>query len=400
MNSIQLAQSFGQEMWLDYIRRGLLTSRELKKLVDLGITGLTANPTILEKAILGSTDYDEDLLRLAQIDKKPDEIYEILAVEDVRASADLFRPVFDRTNGEWGYACLEINPLLAYGTERTIEEARRLFVVLDRPNVMVKVPATPEGIPAIRRLTGEGINVNVTLIFSLAMYEQVMEAYITGMEDLINSGREPGKVASVASFFLSRIDTAVDSILGARILGGERGLNVLMGKAAVTSAKLAYRAFKNTFHGERFAALKAKGARVQRPLWASTGTKNPQYSDVKYVEPLIGHDTVNTLPLATIYAFLDHGRAEDTIELDVDEAKQDLKALEDAGISLEEVTDKLLSDGVKAFSDSFENLMARISDKKAQLTGRKRVYPGTNIRVYTLDENNAGASKRHSKIDQ
>ncbi len=367
MNSIQIIRSLGQEIWLDNIRRGLIKSGELRKLVDIGITGLTANPTILEKAFLKSTDYNDAILALAVADKKPEYIYETLVIEDIRDSADLFRPVFDETHGNWGYASLEINPLIAYDTERTIQEGQRLFAALDRPNVMVKVPATPEGIPAIRFLTGEGVNVNITLIFSLKVYLQVIEAYFAGLEDFSKKGGDLSKVASVASFFLSRIDTSVDNILAERIRQGEKNLSALLGTSAVASAKLAYRLFKTSFSGQRFAELKSRGARVQRPLWASTGTKNPLYNDLKYVEPLIGRDTVNTLPLATIYAFIDHGRAEETIESDVDKAQQDLDNLQNAGISLDGITSELLSNGVKSFSDSFEKLMASLAEKKVKM---------------------------------
>lgn len=380
MNSIQKLQSLGQEIWLDNIRRSWLKSGEMQRLVDTGISGLTANPTILERAIIESDDYDEALKTLIRTDKKPEEIYEVLAIEDIRASADLFRLVFERTQGKWGFASLEINPLLAYGTEETVKEGKRLFAALDRPNVMVKVPATPEGIPAIRRLTAEGVNVNVTLIFSLDVYREVAEAYISGLEEFIGRGGTPNKVASVASFFLSRIDTVVDKILEDRIQKGETRLKSLSGTAATASAKLAYQLFRDIFSGERFESLRSRGARVQRPLWASTGTKNPHYSDVKYVEPLIGPDTVNTLPLETIKAFLDHGKAENTIDRDISQAKLDLENLREAGINLDQITQKLLADGVQAFSNSFETLMAEIEKKRSQIlekehaasTGRQR----------------------------
>jgi transaldolase/glucose-6-phosphate isomerase len=367
MNPIQKAQRLGQAMWLDYISRGLLRSGEFQRLVDQGISGVTSNPTILEKAILGSKDYDEALLASAKTNKSIEETYEVLAMGDIGAAADLLRPTYDRSGGVDGYVSLEVSPSLAYETEDTIKEAKRLFAALDRPNVMIKVPATPEGIPAIRRLIGEGININATLIFSLDSYQQVREAYVAGVEELVRNGGDAGRVASVASFFLSRIDTAVDALLTERIRRGEQPLETLLGKAAIGSAKLAYQAFKETFHSERFAVLKAKGARVQRPLWASTSTKNPAYSDLLYVEPLIGPDTVNTLPPATITAFLEHGHAEATLERNVVEAAQTLATLETAGISMEAVTAKLLADGVKAFADSFEKLLAGVQEKKRRL---------------------------------
>ncbi len=384
-NHIEKAHHLGQAMWLDYIRRGLLKSGELQQLIDQGISGVTSNPTIFEKAISGSTDYDEVLLLLAGTNKSAVEIYETLAVEDIRAAAELLRPTYERTGGEHGYVCLEVNPLLANDTEATIEEARRLFAILGRPNVMVKVPATPEGMPAIRRLISEGINVNVTLIFSLDSYQQVREAYVTGLEDLVKNGGNPSQVMSVASFFLSRIDTAVDTLLEERIHQGEEQLKALMGKAAITSAKLAYKAFKGAFYNKRFTALKSKGARVQRPLWASTGTKNPAYNDVMYVEPLIGTDTVNTMPPATINAFLEHGHAEATLEQGLSEAEQTLAALAAAGINMESVTARLLADGVKVFADSFEKLLSGIGEKKARLLAKEHVHPTISLGKYLSD---------------
>ena len=372
-NSIQEAQHLGQSIWLDYVRRGLLKSGEFQRLIEQGISGVTSNPTIFEKAIVGSTDYDEVLLLLAKANKSIKEIVEVLALEDIRAAADWLRPTHERTKGEHGYASLEVNPLLAYDTNATIEEGRRLFAALDRPNILVKVPATPEGMPAIRRLTSEGINVNVTLIFSLDSYQQVREAYVAGLEDLLGNDGDPSRVVSVASFFLSRIDTAVDTQLEERIRKGEEKLKTLPGKAAIASARLAYKAFKDSFQSERFAALKAKGARVQRPLWASTGTKNPAYSDVIYVEPLIGPDTINTMPPATINAFLEHGHAEATLEQNYSEAEQSLSALAAAGISMGQITTRLLADGVKSFSDSFDKLLAGITEKMEQLLAKENV---------------------------
>ncbi|MBI4302744.1 MAG: bifunctional transaldolase/phosoglucose isomerase [Chloroflexi bacterium] len=383
-NPIQQAQQLGQSVWLDYIRRGLLKSGELKELTYLGLSGLTANPTILEKAIVGSTDYDDALAILARTGKSNEEIYEALAIEDIRAAADLMRPIYDRTGGADGYPSLEISPLVAYDTDKTIEEARRLFTALARPNVMVKVPATPQGIPAIRQLTGEGINVNVTLIFSLEYYEKVMEAYIAGLEDLTRSGGDPRTVVSVASFFLSRIDTAVDNLLEEQIKQGQAQAGNLLGKTAIASARVAYKRFKDTFYGQRFKKLQTKGTNVQRVLWASTGTKNPAYSDLTYVEPLIGPDTVNTMPLATLHAFLDHGRVEATIEKGISEAERTLATLSTAGIDLKAVTDKLLADGVKAFSDSFEKLMSGIEEKKTRLLASE-VRIATNIGKYEAD---------------
>ena len=369
-NSIHEIRQLGQSVWFDNIRRGLIESGELQRLIDVGLTGLTSNPTIFEKAISGSTDYDDALQELARAGKDTEEIYEELTIEDIQSAADLLRPTYDRTEGADGYASLEVDPHLAHDTETTISEAKRLFAALDRPNVMVKVPATPEGVPAVRSLIGEGINVNVTLIFSLESYRQVREAYVAGLEDLTEAGGDPRKTASVASFFVSRVDNAVDGLLKERIDQGQDELQESLGKAAVSNAKMAYRDFKDTFGDKRFAALRDKGARVQRPLWASTSTKDPSYSDVMYVESLIGRDTVNTMPDATLTAFLEHGVAAEALEQDVEGSETALRSIEQAGISMEQVTAKLLEDGVKAFADSFDQLLANIEGKRAELLGR------------------------------
>jgi transaldolase/glucose-6-phosphate isomerase len=379
MNAIKEALQQGQAIWLDYIRRGLLKSGEFQELIEQGISGVTSNPTIFEKAIVGSSDYDEAILALAKTNKETRSIYEALVIEDIRTAADLLLPIYDQSSGLHGYVSLEVSPVLAHDTDGTIKEAERLFAALHRPNVMIKVPATSKGIPAIRSLIGKGININVTLIFSLEMYRQVMEAYIAGIGDLVKKGGNPSKVASVASFFLSRIDTVVDALLEERLRQGQEQLRGLFGKAAVANAKLAYHAFKQTFDNEPFGFLRARGARVQRPLWASTGTKNPAYSDVMYVESLIGPDTVNTMPPMTIDAFLDHGHAVTSLGLDFSEAEQTLANLAKAGIGMESVTAKLLADGVKAFAESFEKLMDGIEEKKARLLAPEHVHPGVSI---------------------
>ncbi|MBM3131639.1 MAG: transaldolase [Chloroflexi bacterium] len=370
MNSIQKAQQLGQAMWLDFIRRGMFASGEFKRYIETGITGVTSNPTIFEKAIGGSTDYDDALRSIGKSNKKTMDIYESLAIEDIRSATDMLRPVYDRTGRADGYVSLEVNPQLAFDTRGTIAEARRLFKAVDRPNLMIKVPATPEGIPAIRDLIGEGINVNATLIFSLGLYTQVREAYVAGLEDLARKGGDVSKVGGVASFFVSRVDTSVDAQLQERIKKGQEDLKPLLGKAAVANAKLAYQAYRETFESKRFAALKSKGARVQRPLWASTSTKNPAYSDVLYVEPLIGVNTVNTLPPETIKAFLDHGHAEITIERDAAEARQTMEGLAKLGIDIDSITSKLLADGVKSFADSFEKLLTGIEKKRQQISAK------------------------------
>ena len=359
-NTVREVQRHGQSVWYDNIRRGLFGSGELQRLIDLGVTGLTSNPTIFQKAIADSSDYDDAFEELVGEGKDVDEVYEALVIDDIRAAADLLRPVYDRTDGVDGYASLEVSPLLAHDTDATVTEGRRLFASLDRPNVMVKVPATPAGIPAIHRMIGEGINVNVTLLFSLRSYLDARQAYIAGLEDLQWSGGDMGGVASVASFFVSRVDSMIDPRLEGRY--GE-----LMGKAAIANAKLAYRDFKEDFEGDRFASLRANGARVQRPLWASTSTKNPDYSDVMYVDSLIGADTVNTMPEQTLLMFLEHGAVADTLEEDVEGAEELIEALESASVSMEQVTAELLADGVSSFAESFDQLMTNIADKRAAL---------------------------------
>ena len=375
-NSIQELQSLGQSVWYDNMRRGLITSGELQRLIDLGVSGLTSNPTIFEKAIAGSNDYDEALQELAGSDASTEEIYETLVIEDIKAAADLLRRVFDRTGGADGFASLEVSPHLAHDADGTVNAARRLFAALDRPNVMVNVPGTPEGITAVRQLIGEGINVNVTLIFSLDVYRQVREAYLAGLDELARRGGDVSKVSSVASFFVSRVDTAVDDLLEERPRSGIGGLEGLLGRAAVANAKVAYRDFQEAFYSDEFAALSSKGGRVQRPLWASTGTKNPEYSDVLYVESLAGKDTVNTMPEATLTAFLDHGQAAEAISTDVSEAESALRRLDEVGIGLEQVTTKLLRDGLRAFADSYDKLLANIEEKRTRLQAEGHTHSG------------------------
>ena len=378
-NAVEQVRSLGQSVWYDNIRRGLIESGELQRLIDIGVTGLTSNPTIFEKAITGSTDYDDDLVSFARQGKSATEIFETLSMDDIRAAADLLRPAYDSTGGADGYASLEVSPHLAHDTRGTVEEAERLFNALDRPNVMIKIPGTPEGIPAVREVIGRGINVNVTLIFSLDAYTRVREAYIAGLEDLARSSGEIHKIASVASFFVSRVDTAVDTLLEQSAGEAFDVSSDLPGTIAVANAKLAYEAFGESFGGERFAALRAEGARVQRPLWASTGTKNPAYSDVLYVDSLIGRDTVNTMPEATLMAFLEHGAPAETIGQDVEGARRAVDALADAGISIDQVTDKLLSDGVKSFADSYDQLVANIEEKCAQLQTPPHLHGGASL---------------------
>ena len=375
LNPIQQLGQLGQSVWYDNMYRALIETGELKRLIDSGVTGLTSNPTIFEKAISSSDDYDESLVAHARRSDDPQDLFEGLAVEDIRAAADLLLPVYENTEGADGFASLEVNPHLAHDTNGTIKAARRLFSALDRPNVMIKVPATPEGIPAIKGLIGRGINVNVTLIFSLEMYGRVREAYMSGLEDLIASGGDPARVSSVASFFVSRVDTSVDGMISA----ADGALDELQGKAAVANAKIAYQDFKSTFGADRFRSMADRGARVQRPLWASTSTKNPDYSDVLYVETLIGPYTVNTMPDATLVAFMEHGTAKTSIEDDVDEARSAISALEAGGISMEAVTTQLMHDGVKAFADSFDELIENIAAKRDKLLSALAAPAGASL---------------------
>jgi transaldolase len=366
---IQKIQETGQSVWYDNISRGMIESGELQKLIDSGITGLTSNPTIFQKAITGSSDYDAALDDLAKAGKSDSEIFEALGIADIQAAADLLRSIFDQTRGDDGYASFEVNPHLAHDTDGTIEEARRLFAAIDRPNVMIKVPATPEGIPAVKQLIGEGINVNVTLIFSLESYKQVIEAYISGLELLDKNDGKLSSVASVASFFVSRVDTSVDTLLKERIAEGYDILKPLIGKAAIANAKMAYQTFKLEFGRGRFNDLRDRGARVQRPLWASTSVKNPDLDDLLYVWNLIGVNTVNTMPQVTIDTLMERGiDARQTIDGAVDTAKQVERWLKKVGINMDVVTDKLLADGVEAFADSYDALLADIRAKCEKLT--------------------------------
>ena len=361
MTKLHELAELGQSIWLDYISRSLIASGELQKLVDQGLRGVTSNPSIFEKAIAGSADYDEDLTRLVRDGKSVAEIYEDLAMADIRSAADILRPVYEKSGGADGYVSLEVNPALAHDTGATIAEARRLFASLERPNVLIKVPATPAGIPAIETLIAEAINVNVTLIFSLEQYEAVATAYIAGLEKLALAGGDVGRVASVASFFISRVDTAVDKALE------EIGNTEIQGKIAIDNARIAYSRFREIFSSERWKKLATATARVQRPLWASTSSKNPAYPDTLYVDNLIGPDTVNTLPPATLDDFLDHGKVAATVETDVDGARMRIAELAELGIDLDAITNKVLDEGVAAFAKSFEGLIASIAEKRRRL---------------------------------
>ena len=372
-NPLIEVQKYGQSIWMDYIKRGLMTSGELERLVADGIVGMTSNPTIFARAIGDSHEYDDAISAL--VDLEVIEIYEALAVEDIRAAADTLRPVYDRTKGEDGYVSLEVSPLLAYDTEQTLSEAKRLFQLVDRPNVMIKIPGTPQGLPAIESAIAAGINVNVTLLFSVANYIEVAQRYVRGLERRLEAGEDISHVASVASFFLSRIDTVVDHILennirAGRLRGGFETIQrnrALLGKAAIASAKLAYASFKEIFESERFARLREHGAQVQRPLWASTSTKNPNYPDTYYVDNLIGPHTVNTLPPKTIEAFRDHGKVALTIEEGVDEAREVMAQLAEVGVRMDKIVQQLQGDGVEAFASDFRRLLEAVEGKKQVL---------------------------------
>ncbi len=363
----------GQSVWYDNISRDLINDGSFKKMIEQGVRGLTSNPTIFEKAIGAGTAYDDQIRELVKGGKEAGDIFTELAIQDIRNVADIFRPVYEESNGQDGYVSIEVSPLLAHDTEGTLKQAREFYQVLDRPNIMIKVPATPEGIPAVEALIGEGVNVNVTLIFALEAYEEVARAYIRGLQKLAQSGKKPlDRVASVASFFVSRVDTLVDKLLQEKIdqtsdAAQKAELESLLGKAAIANSKLAYEKFEKIFGEAQFQELKAKGAHPQRVLWASTSTKNPKYRDILYAEELVGPDTVDTMPPQTVTAFLDHGNVRRTLNGQYAEAHQQVERLEKAGISMEKVTAQLLAEGVKSFGDSFSNLIEGVEGKRQKL---------------------------------
>lgn len=367
MNRLKALNDFGQVVWLDFLSRRFIADGRLQRLIEEdGLTGITSNPSIFEKALLGSDDYDASLAACdhAQVDDRAS--FERLAVEDVRSAADVLRPVYEATKRADGYASIEVSPYLAMRAGETVAEARRLWQAVGRENLMIKVPATAPGLEAIRQLTGEGINVNITLLFSQTVYESVVDAYLGGVEDFIARGGDPTGVASVASFFVGRIDTAVDKLVTERLSqttdhAQRLALASILGKVAIANAKLAYQRYKQRFSGPRWAALGAKGARPQRLLWASTGTKNPSYSDVLYVEELIGPNTINTMPPITLDAFRDHGRVRASLEEDLPGARQVMATLARLGISLDEITDRTLNEGIQLFTDAMKKLLDAIA---------------------------------------
>jgi transaldolase / glucose-6-phosphate isomerase len=360
------AARLGQSMWYDNISRDLLDSGELARLIaDHGVRGVTSNPTIFQKAMTTAKSYAAEFEKLARAGGSASEIYEAMAVSDIRRGADLLRGVYDASEGKDGFISLEVAPSLAHDTDGTLTEAKRLWAAVDRPNLMIKIPATPEGVPAVRAAIAAGMNVNITLIFSLASHASVIDAFMSGLEERVKRGQPIERIASVASFFVSRVDTAIDKQLDAK---GSPAALALRGKAAIANAKLAYELFEREFGKPRFAALSGKGAQFQRPLWASTSTKNPSYKDTVYVDALIGPNTVDTLPPATLTAFNDHGTVAVTIRDGLDEAKRQLRELEAVGISMEKVCADLLREGVESFAKSFVDLIGAVETRRRELS--------------------------------
>ncbi|MEO8720391.1 MAG: transaldolase [Ginsengibacter sp.] len=359
MNNVKSIHDLGQSIWLDFFDRELMDSGKLQKLIDEdGLTGITSNPSIFQKAVESSSDYDEDIKTLAAEGKNNEEIFFGFAVNDIRRAADILKPVYDKAKGTDGFVSLEVSPHLANDTEGTIKQAQELWKSVDRKNVMIKIPGTKEGLAAIKKCTSEGININITLLFGLPRYREVTEAYISGLEERLKNNQPIDHIESVASFFLSRIDVMVDPILK------EKKLDHLVGEIAIDSAKEAYQIFKEVFYSERFKTLEKKGAKKQKVLWASTSAKDPSFSDVKYVEALIGPDTINTLPLETIDAFRDHGKALDHLENDLMKSRQHLAQLGENGIDIDDVTQKLEEDGIQKFNKAYASLISAIDSKK------------------------------------
>jgi transaldolase len=377
-NPLKQLNACGQSVWNDFIQRSFVQDGGLKRLVEEdGISGVTSNPTIFQKAIGSSSDYDDDLRQYAAEGEDAEGIFKRLASNDIRMGADILRPVYDRTSAQDGYISIEVSPDAAHDTQKTLADAHFFWETIDRPNIMIKVPATTEGIPAIEQLISEGINVNITLIFAVEVYEQVMEAYLRGLERRVESGGSIDRIASVASFFVSRVDTLVDTLLEDKANGADDAirehLKQLEGKAAIANARIAYEHFQRVFGSDRFKTLAARGAHVQRPLWASTSTKNPNYPDTYYVTNLIGRDTVDTMPPETIEAVRDHGRIVcDTVVQGVEDAHRDIEALDQVGIPMTDVTAQLTREGVQKFADSLHGLFDTINGKLKALKQEER----------------------------
>lgn len=362
LNKVKRIHEFGQSIWLDFIDRKIMNNGDLKKLIDEdGIRGVTSNPEIFEKAISASDDYNIDISELSHSRKNNDEIFYAIAVKDIQRAADFFKPIYDGIEGEDGFVSLEVSPHLARDTDGTIKQARELWKAVDRKNVMIKIPGTAEGLPAIRKCISEGINVNVTLLFGLPRYREVTDAFMSGLEDRVKSNLPIDEIASVASFFLSRIDVKIDPILE------EKGLSSLTGQVAISSAKKAYQIYKSVFNFRRFQALEDKGAKRQRVLWASTSSKNPIFSDTKYVEELIGPETINTIPLKTLEAFRDHGNAQNCLEDDIDKAEHVLEQLIKNGINIDAITQKLEDEGIEKFNKPYDKIMKAIEMQKQKI---------------------------------
>jgi len=364
-NPLRRLQAFGQSVWLDYIDLRLIESGGLQRLIDEdGLRGVTTNPSIFDKAVEGSDAYDDSIRQAAREGMSVEEICRLITTEDVRKAADLFKPVYDELDGRDGFVSLEVNPHLAHDLSGTMDEAPMLWAALHRPNVFIKVPATVEGLQCIRKLTADGINVNVTLLFGLKRYRMVADAYISGLEDRAAAGLPIDRVASVASFFLSRIDVRIDELLEKFIPRGEKLAWRLRGRSAIACAKIAYRAYREIFEGERFQSLARMGARTQRVLWASTSTKNPEYSDTKYVEALIGPDTINTMPVETLDAYRDHGDPAFRLGQDIDEARDTLDRLAELGIDMDKIAGQLEEEGIEKFNKPYDSLMASLEKKR------------------------------------
>lgn len=362
-NKVKNIGNFGQSIWLDFFDRKIMDSGELKKLIDdYGISGVTSNPSIFEKAITGSSDYDEDIATLSAKENDNGKIFFSLAVKDIQRATGFFKPVYEKNNGEDGFVSLEVSPLLAHDTDGTIKQARELWEAVDRKNVMIKIPATAEGLPAIRSCISEGININITLLFGLPRYREVVDAYLSGLDDRVKANQPINQISSVASFFLSRIDVLIDPLLE------ERGLLDLKGEVAIASAKKAYEMYKNIFSSDRFKKLEAKGAKKQHVLWASTSSKDPSFSDVKYVEALIGNETINTIPLETLNAFNDHGKAGNNLENDMDKATAVLAQLNARGIDIDIITQKLEDEGIEKFNKAYGKLLKAIEEQKQMVS--------------------------------
>jgi len=375
-NPLLQLKSYGQSVWYDTVDRAQLDNGLFKRMVDEdGIVGVTSNPTIFQKSISHGDVYDEQITQLVREGKNTSEIYEALAIRDIRTVADMMLPIYERANRQDGFVSLEVSPDLAHDTEASLAEARRFWKMVDRPNLMIKIPATPEGLPAIRQTLAEGLNINITLIFSIEDYRKVADAYISALEESNAEGKDISHIASVASFFVSRVDTLVDQLLENKIKvasdsAEQQKLKSLEGKAAIANARLVYQDFKRIFHSPRFESLKHSGAHVQRPLWASTSTKNPAYRDVLYAEELIGPDTVDTMPLETIENFSDHGRVRLSVEDNIQQARDELAELEKIGIHYDQVTKQLQDEGVQKFADSFHELFKGIEGKKQSIQAK------------------------------